>query len=166
MNAANLSFTYTKEQVIKAYKQFVIHRFKTKGLFILGISMIPIVISLPLGPEFIFQAVGSIVLMLILLPPALYFILPMVYFSKETDYLDSFNIQINEDSIKVESRSKSFTYQWHSFKSFVVTPDFILLLDKKEPVVILPKQILAQQNTDEDLIRNMHLRISEANKKH
>lgn len=158
-NPLELDIEYTTEEVIKAYKEFNKWGLRKYRNFIIGLCLVGIILGFIVGGESGFELLGTLV---ISLPIMLWIgntIFSHAFFWKNTDYPGVWNIVIAEDYIQISTGTKELKYHWESFERLIVTQNFVLLTDKKDPIVILPKRILEKGSMTVSVIALLRRKI-------
>ena len=134
-----LELEYTSSEIKRALNQYYlwsIKKYQTLLLTVLGIGLVLTIVA---------GAWAHLFLLIIGLPLIFvyfFFVLPNIFISKNNMYQATVSLKLKSDKIEIESKDYSASYSWEHFERAFETDEFILLGDKREPKIIIPKRIL------------------------
>ena len=153
MEAITVRFTYTKDEYVRAVRQYLI---ATKRINRSSLVLIPAIFALSVFVVFAAPSVGGYLLLgLSLLALAMmlfiYRVQPPRLFARAAKLREPYTLVFSRDDIRFSTPSVSSTLQWHVYARAMESGDFLFLMQKEGPYTIIPKRALEEDGALEAL---------------
>ena len=143
-----ISFTYNKDEWIKARREFLflsgaINKFQ---LILIPIMILFTVYAILISEINIFSTVcmGGIIIYILVLGYA-YFVVPVSSFNATKKYHYPYHLVFREDGIDFETTDIKTHLQWSVYTSYIESKKFYYLLQGKASCMILPKSVFGNE---------------------
>lgn len=143
MKALNISFSYGKDEFVKATREYlkISHYFGLTYILILAAAGICLIWLLANNIYNVLNMVCVFVIAFLLSNIlSLYFIRPSLAYKKVKSITDSYDLTFFKDRIAFKSDKASTDFKWKIFKKLYETDEFFYLVQSKSSYTILPKR--------------------------
>lgn len=133
-----LQFTYKKEEVINALRFHFLRRGEIK---VFRNTLIILLLATVIGYVFRmvnFNAMLGIVVMMVILGWAFWYLLPVSTYNKAATFRDNIRLRYNEDGMAIVSGHGERSLSWRSFTQIVETQSFFFLYRDKRSFFLIP----------------------------
>ncbi|WP_298716910.1 YcxB family protein [Chitinophaga sp.] len=133
-----LQFTYKREEVISALR---FHFLRRGEIRVFRVTLIILLLATVIGYVFRmvnFNAMLGIVLMMIILGWAFWYLLPVSTYNKAATFRDNIRLRYNDEGMAIYTGQGERSMSWRSFSQIVETQSFFFLYRDKRSFFLIP----------------------------
>ncbi|WP_341834334.1 YcxB family protein [Chitinophaga pollutisoli] len=133
-----LQFTYKREEVINALR---FHFLRRGEIRVFRVTLIILLLATVIGYVFRmvnFNAMLGIVLMMVLLGWAFWYLLPVSTYNKAATFRDNIRLRYNDEGMAIHTGQGERSMSWRSFSQIVETQSFFFLYRDKRSFFLIP----------------------------
>ncbi len=133
-----LQFTYKKEEVINALRFHFLRRGEIK---VFRNTLIILLLATVIGYVFRmvnFNAMLGIVLMMLILGWAFWYLLPVSTYNKAATFRDNIRLRYNDEGMAIVTGHGERSISWRNFSQIVETQSFFFLYRDKRSFFLIP----------------------------
>ncbi len=133
-----LQFTYKKEEVINALR---FHFLRRGEIRVFRNTLIVLLLATVIGYVFRvvnFNAMLGIVVMMVILGWAFWYLLPVSTYNKAATFRDSIRLRYNDEGMAIYTGQGERSMSWRNFSQIVETQSFFFLYRDKRTFFLIP----------------------------
>ncbi|WP_109696493.1 YcxB family protein [Chitinophaga deserti] len=133
-----LQFTYKKEEVINALR---FHFLRRGEIRVFRNTLIILLLATVIGYVFRvvnFNAMLGIVVMMVILGWAFWYLLPVSTYNKAATFRDSIRLRYNDEGMAIYTGQGERSMSWRNFSQIVETQSFFFLYRDKRTFFLIP----------------------------
>lgn len=135
----HFAFSYNKNKVIQALRRHFLSRKEIRLMIILvnvfAITSAVLYFMHKIRPEPFL--LGSFIWVFLII--GIFFILPFTIYRKEKTFKDRFNLQVNDDGLRLENERGYVDWKWSAVQSYFETETFFHLYFSAKSFFLVPK---------------------------
>lgn len=140
-----LQFTYKKEEVINALRFHFLRRGEIK---VFRNTLVILLLATVIGYVFRmvnFNAMLGIVLMMVILGWAFWYLLPVSTYNKAATFRDNIRLRYNDEGMAIATGNGERSLSWRNFSQIVETQSFFFLYRDKRSFFLIPTSAFESQ---------------------
>ncbi|HVB02114.1 MAG TPA: YcxB family protein [Chitinophagaceae bacterium] len=154
-----LRFCYNKEEVIQALRFHFLHKGEIKVFRITLLILLMFAVLGYLVQLVTFAAMTGVIIMMVLLTIAFWFLLPISIYNRAATFRESIDLLCNEEGMVIGTRSGERHILWKHFHRIVETDQFFFLYRTNQSFFLIPMQAFKSQLDRENFSRLLKSKV-------
>lgn len=159
MEKIEISFKYTKEEYVKAFREYLLltKTIKKRDMIVAILVIIFSSIWLILSKEILSVVCLLCGVLFLLLLCNLYYWVPGRNFSQNSKFREEYNLTFSDEGIQFKTESINSNLKWNTYVDFIESEEFFYLIQAKQVFTVIPKRVFRNVEVEKGF-REMVLR--------
>ena len=161
MEKIEISFKYTKEEYVKAFREYLLltKTIKKRDMIVAILVIIFSSIWLIISNEILSGVCLLCGVLFLLLLCNLYYWMPGRNFSQNSKFKEEYNLIFSDEGIHFKTDSINSDLKWNTYANFMESQEFFYLIQAKQVFTVIPKRAFGNVEVEngfkEMVLRNL-----------